>query len=313
MKNIFNKNNNGSEELVTALGMIDSDTDFSKWAPYIPLSVRKLSAIIGPEVYSNAVTEYLKDEDPEEDIRELIAMVQQSIALFTWIKVIPTLDAQHGNAGRQKRLGENEKGLTAVQEYKDETNILNLAYESVDLLIAFLEEKKFEFWQNSAKKKALDKLLIRSKEEFDGYYTIGSHRLFFTLIPMIKEVQERHLIPVITQARMDQLLSGDEEICTRLLEASCRPVALLAIQKAVERLPIEVLPEGIVQVQQVGTVKEKQRAEENARKSVAASLEKDATTDLMKLQDIIAQIEAEPEEPDYHIPKPILQDKGITF
>ncbi|EEF92342.1 hypothetical protein BACCELL_00048, partial [Bacteroides cellulosilyticus DSM 14838] len=55
MKTIFDKNNNGTSELVEALGMIDAATDFSKWKPYIPLSVRRLTAIIGPEVYDKVV------------------------------------------------------------------------------------------------------------------------------------------------------------------------------------------------------------------------------------------------------------------
>ena len=46
MKLIFDKDSNGTQELVDALGLIDARTDFSKWKPYIPLSVRRLSAII---------------------------------------------------------------------------------------------------------------------------------------------------------------------------------------------------------------------------------------------------------------------------
>lgn len=52
-------------------------------------------------------------------------MAQRAVAYFAWVKVVPTLDAQHGGSGRQRKLGENEKGLTALQEYKDEMNILN--------------------------------------------------------------------------------------------------------------------------------------------------------------------------------------------
>lgn len=148
MKTIFDKNNNGTSELVEALGMIDAATDFSKWKPYIPLSVRRLTAIIGPEVYDKVVEFYHStepDSKTEEKYNTLLLLMQQSVALFTWIKIIPTLDAQHGNTGRQKRLGEHEKGLTAIQEYKDETNILNLAYESVDALIAYLDKENFRF------------------------------------------------------------------------------------------------------------------------------------------------------------------------
>lgn len=315
MKTIFDKENNGTAELVEALGMIDAGTDFSKWKPYIPLSVRRLTTIVGPEVYDKTLEFYYSTKpnpETEEKYKTLLLMMQQSVALFTWLKIIPTLDAQHGNTGRQKRLGENEKGLTAIQEYKDEINILNLAYESVDALIAFLDKEEFDFWMNSEKKKAINQLLIRSKEEFDIYYTIGSHRLFLTLAPIIREMQDRYIIPIITRKRYEQLLSGDEP-GEGFVDAVCRPLALLAMQKAVERLPVEVLPDGVVQVQQVGTVKEKIKAEAEARKAVSKSLGDDAGKDLVALQDFIAAIEAEPNEPDLYLPKATIQSKGITF
>ena len=312
---IFDKDSNGTAELVEALGMIDSATDFSKWKPYIPLSVRRLTSIVGSEVYENTLEYYHSAElapEAEEKYKNLLLMVQQSVALFTWLKIIPTLDAQHGNTGRQKRMGENEKGLTAIQEYKDETNILNLAYESVDALIAYLDKEKFDFWLNSEKKKAINQLLIRSKADFDIYYMIGSHRLFLTLVPIIREMQDRYIIPIITRSRYEQLLSGDE-LSEGFIDAVCRPLALLTMQKAVERLPVEVLPDGVVQVQQVGTVKEKIKAEAEARKAVSKSLENDAEKDLVALQDFIATIEAEPDEPDLYLPKATIQTKGITF
>lgn len=314
MKTIFNKDGNGTEELVEALGMIDSATNFSKWKPYIPLSIRRLTAIIGPEVYDKTLEFYysMGQDSEDESLKTLLLMMQQSIALFTWLKIIPTLDAQHGNTGRQKRLGENEKGLTAVQEYKDETNILNLAYESVDALIAFLDKEKFDFWLNSEKKKAINQLLIRSKEQFDTYYMIGSHRLFLTLAPIIREMQDRYVIPIITRVKYKDLLSGNEPK-EGLMGAVCRPLALLTMQKAIERLPVEVLPDGVIQVQQVGTVKEKIRAEAEARKIVSKNLGDDAGRDLVSLQDFIAEMEAEPDEPDLYLPKVTLQSKGITF
>ena len=55
MKLIFDKDSNGTQELVDALGLIDARTDFSKWKPYIPLSIRRLTAIIGQEVYDKVL------------------------------------------------------------------------------------------------------------------------------------------------------------------------------------------------------------------------------------------------------------------
>lgn len=97
------------------------------------------------------------------------------------------------------------------------------------------------------------------------------------------------------------------------MEECQRPLALLAVKKAVERLPVEVIPEGIVQVQQTGTIKEKLRAEKEARKSVADSLQADADRYLQELQDTVAALDAAPEEVDFYVSGPTLQSKGITF
>ncbi|MDO4779823.1 MAG: hypothetical protein Q3992_02220 [Bacteroides sp.] len=312
MKVIFNRYGNGAEELVSVLGLVDADTDITKWIPIFPLSIRRLTAIVGEEVYREAERLYYQNEALNEDEQELIRLVQQPLALFTWLKVIPTLDAQHGNSGRQRRLGENEKGLTALQEFKDEENILNLAYESVDNLVAHLEERAYDFWNESAKKKELSKLLIRSKQEFDEYYMLGSHRLFLTLVPIMKEVQDRYIIPAVTTAVFDKLLGGDKSV-SELKDRAARPLALLTMAKAVERLPIEVLPEGVVSVQQIGTIKEKQRAEADMRKAVAKSLTDDAERDLLNLWNEVKSLLFPAEETDAYISKPQVQSKGVTF
>jgi hypothetical protein len=322
---LFKKANKGAEELVSVLGLIDSDLTFEKWAPIIPLGVRDLKAVIGDDTVK-ALDDFYKEDtgengenDTEEQIaekvakREAVRLAQQAAGMFTWLKVIPTLEAQHGNAGRGKRLGENENGLTGAQEFKDEDNIRNMAYEAIDALVELLDDKDFDFWTNSHKKKAIEKLLIKDKETFDLYYHTGSHRLFLTLVPMIREVQEDHIIPILTRDRFDRLLQGDETLTAKLMDAARRPLALLAIKKAVERLPIEILPTGIVQVQQSATVRDKVRAEKAARESVAAALAADAAAQLEKLTDLVMELEAGETPVDYHVNGPTLQTKGITF
>lgn len=101
-------------------------------------------------------------------------------------------------------------------------------------------------------------MLLSSKEAFDFYYVTGSHRLFLTLAPIIREVQQRHIIPIITYGRYEKLVAG-QQVAEGFRDAVCRPLALLSMSKAVERLPVEVLPDGVVQVQLAGSVREKLR------------------------------------------------------
>lgn len=318
---LFNKDGNGGKEIVDVLGMIGSDLTFSKWEPIIPLGIREVQSIIGHEPIDAADKYYRSGPDsPEKEehkddavMDEFLRLTQQAVAMFTWLKVIPTLEAQHGNAGRGKRLGENEKGMTALQEFKDEENILSLAFEAVDALVGLMDTQKFDFWEKGLKKRTISRLLIQNKETFDSYYYIGSHRLFLVLMPIIREIQDGKIIPVITRERYTKLIEGDKELSDKLMDYVRRPLALLTMKKAVERLPVEVLPEGIVQVQQMGTIREKVKAEKEARLSVAQSLGNDAAEYLQVLEDIIKELDADGEATDFYIPSVTVQSKGISF
>lgn len=311
---LFNRYGEGSTEIVTAIGLISSDIDFSKWEPVLPLGIRDVTAIIGPEPVQ-ALAEFYDGDfvDGNTAMPEALAHLQQAVALFTWLKIIPTLDAQHDGTGRQRRLGENEKGLTALQEFKDERNILQMAYEAVDALIEVMDREAFEFWTGSRKYRLRKGLLIQSKEEFDEYYTIGSHRLFVTLLPIIREVQGAQVAPVLGRY-MPQLLSYEDQDITDLLrEPACRAVALLTMQKAIERLPVEVIPEGVVQIQQSQPVNSRLKAEQAARAAVAKSLGTDADRYIQTLQDMVAQLDAKDNTPDPSMTGPIVHSKGMTF
>lgn len=315
---LFNVQTDGSSEITAAIGLISNDVDFSKWEPVLPLGIREVTAIIGPEPVKALADFYAGNTEPGEDgspdKAAALKYLQQAVALFTWLKIIPTLDAQHDSTGRSRRLGENEKGLTALQEFKDEQNILRLAYEATDALIEIMDRAAFPFWTESRKYNLRRGLLIQSKEEFDEYYNIGSHRLFVTLLPIIREVQGAQVAPVLGRKYLSLLLAGeDSEIIGLLKEPAARAVALLTMQKAIERLPVEVIPEGVVQIQQSQPVNSRLRAEQSARAAVAAALGADAKKYIENIQDTVAQLDAEGEAPDHSMPGPIVHSKGMSF
>ncbi len=117
---------------------------------------------------------------------------------------------------------------------------------------------------------------------------------------------------------MAQLLDAsvpglETDMRIRLLDLARRPLALLTMKKAVERLPVEVLPEGIVQVQQQATVKQKLKAEKSAREAVAAALAADAERYLQLLQDAVSTLDSTDGEVDFYLSGPTVQSKGITY
>lgn len=311
---LFNRDGNGSAEIVAAVGLISNGIDFDKWEPVLPLGIRDVVAIVGPDPVERLAACYNdRQEAFEPELREPLRYLQQAVALFAWLKIIPTLDAQHDEGGRSRRLGENEKGLTALQEFKDEENITRLAYEAVDALVEALDRGAFPFWTESRKYRQREGLLIKSKEEFDEYYVIGSHRLFVTLLPIMREVQGAEVAPVLGQKHLAAILQGDEEISALLKDTAARAVALLSIKKAVERLPVEVIPEGIVQIQQSQPVKSRLKAEQSARAAVAQSLGADADRCLARLQKLVAELDATDSSAESYIAGPIVHSKGMTF
>lgn len=311
---LFDRDGRGGDEITAAVGVISAGVTFDKWRPLIPLGIRDVVAIVGREPVEALADFYMHGDDGTlSPMSRALRYLQQAVAFFTWLKIIPTLDAQHDETGRSRRLGENEKGLTALQEFKDEENILRLAYEVTDALVEILDREEFAFWTESPRYRMRDGLLIRSKEEFDRYYHIGSHRLFVTLLPIISEVQGSAVAPVLGKYLARILAGDDSEPFDLTRTTAARAVALLTMQKAVERLPVEVIPEGIVQVQQSQPVKSRLRAEQSARASVAASLGADATRALEYLQQLVAQLDADGEEVDTSITGPIVHSKGMSF
>ncbi len=316
---LFNISDNGGNEISRAIGLISVDVDFSKWEPILPLGLREVCAIVGREPVEEFSKLYVSGDlyryRKENPLRvAAFDRLRQAVACFTWLRIIPTLDAQHDGTGRQRRLGENEKGLTALQEFKDEDNIRRLAYEALDAFIEIMELEKYDFWINSPRYMQRGELLIRSKEEFDEYYAIGSHRLFVTLLPIIREVQGSQIAPVLGRKYLSALLAGgDPEITGLLKESACRAVALLTMQKAIERLPVEVIPEGVVQIQQSQPVNSRLRAEQSARAAVAASLGADAKRYIDNLQDLVAELDAGSTPADHYMPRPLIHSRGMSF
>ena len=323
---LFNKNFEGGKELRELLGFIDANTNFDKWLTWINLSMRQITDITGTAIYKQAETYYKKDsfdfrqEENEEYL--LVKKFQLANALFAYVKMIPSLDAGHGNDGRKKGIGENEKELTALEQYKDEANILNLAYEALEDLLIFLEEQSFEAWENAPVKQMLKSLVITKLSEFNEYFTLGSSRMFFTMLPMIREVQEMKVVPAITRTRMTALLEAmkaaeptdEQKELLEMLPLIRRPLVLASLALAIKRLPVEVLPDGIVQTQITGSIREKRIASKEATRAVIDSLTDDANAAFAILQDYVAGLDGENLTERYVVP-PSQKDgvKGFLF
>lgn len=310
---IFNKNSKGGIELADLLGFIARDTNYLKWRTWLDLSVRPVTAITGTALYTLADTHYnsanylagnvepVEGEPaptPTNDQKdELVKCFQLTIALFAYVKMLPSLDAGHSNNGRVRSVGEKERALTAAEAYKDEANILSLAYDAFDRLIDYAEQTAFSEWITSNARKQISTLWIQSSDVFNRYYALNSTRMFFTLVPMLTEAQRLHIdtcVPADKLTAMRQALAAttptdEQKVLIAVVENHIRPaLVFLSLSIALDRLPLSIFPEGIFKTQVVGTVKEQLAADNETRREMS---DKFQSTGLKYLSSLIDQVQ----------------------
>ena len=308
---IFDVRRPGGEEIVEAVGLIGHGIDFDKWRPLVHFGLSEVSARIGCGIVEHLCEVYTCGNEAEPVESDLIALLQQAVAMFTWLRVIPTLDAQHDEAGRGKRLGENEKGLTALQEYKDEENIRRMAYEATDALLRRLDEGDYPYWLTTAEYLRRGQLLIRSKGEFDRFYRLGSHLVFEMIMPIMEEVQYATIVSAVGRERFDRLVALRDD--AKLLESARWPLALLTMAKAFRRLSTELLPGGATQLQMTQPVASRLRAEKEAREAAASELEDSGRDALRRLEQLVAELDKDGDALEMFGKKHISHSKGFSF
>lgn len=309
---LFDVRRSGSEEIIDAVGLIGRGVDFEKWRPLIRFGISEVASKVGAQIVEQLCGVYSDTErDPDPVETELITLLQQAVAMFTWLRVIPTLDAQHDEAGRGKRLGENEKGLTALQEYKDEENIRRMAYEATDALLRRLDAGDYPYWQTTDEYRRRGLLLIRSKAEFDRFYRLGYHLVFEMIMPIMEEVQYATVMSAVGRERFDRLVALRDD--AKLLEAAQWPLALLTMGKAFRRLSAELLPGGVTQLQMTQPVASRLRAEKEAREGVASELEDSGRDALRRLEQFVAELDKDSDDLEIFNKKHISHSKGFSF
>jgi hypothetical protein len=85
----------------------------------------------------------------------------------------------------------------------------------------------------------------------------------------------------------------DQEKLLEILPLVRRPLVLASLALAIKRLPVEILPDGIVQTQITGSIREKRIATKEASRAVIDSLTDDANAAFAILQDYVAGLEGE--------------------
>ena len=308
---LFNKNSQGTDELKKHLGFLFKSNNFKNIETDIMLAEESITEYIGQPVYDLAHTHYISDDyektNPSElqaRLTNLVHHIQLPVAHFAYFSYAPHSDISHEDTGRKVQIDpEREKLPWEWMIERDNNAVLNKAHKTTDRLIAFLEkeEANIEQWKSSDAQKAARRLFVKNALAFDKIFPIErSRRFFIKIIPFIDEVERDQIKPVLTPGVFDDIKTAieggttynDDENILGMIQV---PTALLAMSIAVQRLSIEVMPNGIFQnyVSEHLTQNAKAIAPSTIRKEMSKLLEARGLMKLKTLQEYLKKIALE--------------------
>jgi hypothetical protein len=319
---LFNKDNNGSAELKSLIGFIEASISFSGIETFIKFAENDIKKIIGIPLYERADNHYhngspegsgsgsgSSSSSTESLMDELVQLIQLPVAFHAYIQYATSNDLSHSDKGRRIFVSDQEKPAFEWMIQRDEDNILSLAYKATDNLLDFLMENKNSFpqWTSSqAYRDSLECFIYRA-EDFDKIFPIDkSRRLFIILLPFIREAERKYIKPVITDVEFTRLkeavitgnLTTDDQELINMINV---PLALYTMAIAVSRLPIKLLPAGIMQqyADPNNSLISSRPADKDPRNTFLIGITREADAELRRLQEYIAKKDAEEEGESY--------------
>lgn len=255
---LFNKNNNGAEEIRKLIGTYYATNNFEKIQPFIEIEERIIIDLIGQPVYDRAQQYYLLDTQNNELNSKLLKLIQYPLAVLGNFRMNQANIVSHEDSGRKFKIDpDNEKMPWEWMYDRDDAAHLRLAYESVETLIQFLNSNAegISEWKNSDAFKNSRKTFITSAKQFNNIYPIdNSHRFFISITPFMEEIERKEIRPAIGVELFDALKlahqSNDgitDSVHKAVYELICDMIPLATMVLAAKRFNIQVMPEGVTQ------------------------------------------------------------------
>lgn len=234
------------EQLRELTGNYYANNDFDKIRGEIELATEELGLIVGSEVIELARKEMQLAESESDQL--LVRKVQRPIALLATLRMYQKNDLSHEDDGRKFKVSTDggEKLPWEWQLDRDDQLHLNEYYRSVDALVRYLNVKRPSAWTESNTYKMSQLLLVRSGAQLSGYYPMEqSERTYLLLLPFLREAQRLTIQPAYGEG-FDALLAEDQLPESDARFAACEAVVMLALSFALRRLPLHLMPGGIV-------------------------------------------------------------------
>ena len=293
---IFNRDNKGAEELRSLTGNYYANNEFSKIKSDIQAATYNLCKVVSDAVYERALKAY-KDRETSsseeggiQNVDKFVELVQRPIAIMATLQLYRKNDVSHEDSGRKVVVSSDGSDKIPWEWQLDRDDAIHMEeyYQAVEQLIDHLNKIKLREWMESDQKKLSDTLLIRSGREFDKYFPIqSSERMFLLLIGFIREAQIRYIRPAYGTDKWEDLLKNRETPESEVRFAACKATALLAMSMAMLRMPLQLIPGGVVRnyMSENGMRESLPASIEDVRR-LASWLQQDATDWVAQMKDL---------------------------
>lgn len=229
-----------AEQLRALTGNYYANNDFTKVEGDIEQAADELGKLVGYAIVAKA------EQAVEGD--RLRLLVQRPVAILACLRLYQKNDLSHEDDGRKFKVSTDggDKLPWEWQLDRDDAIQMESYFRAVDSLIDYLNAEQPEEWTSSRLYKSLQGLIVRDAADFDRYFPIQrSGRLFLLLAPFVREAQVM-TVQDAYGAGWTELLQEDAEEESTAHYAAAMAVCLLAMSTALTRLPLKVLPCGVV-------------------------------------------------------------------
>ncbi|TQI72282.1 hypothetical protein JM79_3240 [Gramella sp. Hel_I_59] len=249
MKLLFNKADQGQEEIKELLGFINRDLKYKNLVSDIELQTPLLIDFISKPVYDKIEEFYQSEQTGEnaEIMKVALKTAQLYILLQAYLQYAPNADVMHTTSGRNVQMPNNSKMAWDWMLKKDEVNTERRSYRALDALIQALDEMELAEWIASEEYKTAQGLFITRTNQFQKIYPIeNSGQLYYRMVPFMSDIEAETLIPILGVDKIEELkidLNAGTFTPDGQLILYCRKiVGFHAMSRALTLLPDEMLP-----------------------------------------------------------------------
>ncbi len=230
---IFNRSNNGAEELRVATSSYYANADFEKIAGIVEQVQGEIARQIGADVMASIEQDYIGGTDSP-----LIRAAQRTVGYMSVLRYFRLNDISHETDGRKVKMdSDNERRPFEWQLERDDAMHLEEYYNAFDNLVMLLQDNAT--FKQSELYKRISGLCIKTASVLEWVSGVeATPHLYLRLVPYLYEAQ------LFVEKRLGSDIASAEDEMLKYL-AQCA-VGHRAMALFVQKTEMKALPSGAI-------------------------------------------------------------------